>query len=170
MDKEVILTKEELSVLKICGEELKDIEKIQKELNEKFSKEKIKKILDKLLGLKFVYQNKVYDKGDFYGLTTEIQEEFKIVRNKYYTPKNYLGERVSKKFINKAGEKIMKLPKSEIDEIWYKMGWIEESHGKNKALPDWRLEKIKNEKDWAKQSLINLFLESPQKEFVKLFS
>ena len=57
MDKESSLTKDELCVLKVCGEEPGDIEQIQRELKNKFSKNKIKEILDKLLKLEFVYKD-----------------------------------------------------------------------------------------------------------------
>ena len=56
MDKEIKLTKDELSVLKVCNEEPGKIENIQRELKDKLSKEKRKGILDRLAKLKLVYE------------------------------------------------------------------------------------------------------------------
>ena len=84
------------------------------------------------------------------------------------TPSNYWGEKISKEFIREAAKKIRKLSKNEIDEFWAKTGWKEEGKGKNKSLPDWRLEKIKNEEEFARQQLTNFFQETPKEEFIKM--
>ena len=80
---------------------------------------------------------------------------------------NEWGEEINDNFFSKAAKKIRKLSKEQIDEFWAKSGWVDSEHGKNKSLPDWRLENIKNKEKFAKASLIYLFQEFPKKEFIK---
>jgi len=82
-------------------------------------------------------------------------------------PSNEFGEIIDSKFMDKAVKKIRKLPKEKIDEMFYKLGWVDLERGQNKALPDWRLEKIKKEKNSINSFLINLFQETPKKDFIK---
>ena len=58
--------------------------------------------------------------------------------------------------INKYIERVMNLPLGFIDELWYSMGWIDIEKGNNKSLPDWRLVMIKNNFNFAKESIVGL--------------
>lgn len=82
---------------------------------------------------------------------------------------NKFGEEIELEEIKKIGRKISKLPKKEIDNIWAKVGWKEKGCESNKALPDWRLEKMKKEKAFATKVTENLFLETPLDEFRDIF-
>lgn len=82
---------------------------------------------------------------------------------------NEFNEKINDKLINQFTIKIRKLSKKQIDEFWHKCGWKDKEKGKNQALPDWRLEKIKKDSDFAKKNIINLLLETPKKESLKNF-
>lgn len=55
-------------------------------------------------------------------------------------------------------KRIMSLSIDELDILWKETGWIdsEAEESKRKALPNWRLEKIKKDKEFAEESFVNL--------------
>lgn len=78
--------------------------------------------------------------------------------------------KITKSEIKDKARQIMALPLSEIDLFWYNCGWAEWGKGSNKSLPSWRLKKIKENLNFATQSLENLFLETPKKDFLEEFN
>jgi len=64
-------------------------------------------------------------------------------------------------------KKIKNTSPEKIDELWFKCGWMDSEKGKNKSLPDWRLKKIKENSEFCKNSIKNLLLETPLREFEK---
>jgi len=65
-------------------------------------------------------------------------------------------------------DRVMKLSINEIDLLWKKTGWVDleaEKDGKI-ALPTWRLKKIKEDKDFARESFINLVTDTPNQELM----
>ena len=60
----------------------------------------------------------------------------------------------------------MSLSVEEIDKIWFETGWIdlEAKNDNRKALPDWRLEKIKKQRDFAEEAFVNLITDDPYQE------
>jgi len=73
---------------------------------------------------------------------------------------------ISKLEIDSIVNKIIGLTTNDIDLLWFKSGWIDEEAkaDKRKALPNWRLEKIKSDKDFAEESFINLVNDEPYRE------
>ena len=63
-------------------------------------------------------------------------------------------------------KQIESLPKKQIDNLFFKCGWLDEEHGKNKSLPDWRLEEIKNGQ--GKQLIDTFIQESGEENIEKL--
>ena len=59
------------------------------------------------------------------------------------------------------------LSKEQIDMFWFKCGWIDAERGENKALPQWRLDKIKSDKDSAYDHVYRLLMESYIEEVKK---
>lgn len=80
---------------------------------------------------------------------------------------NEFGETLTKDELNMAVNIVMSLSMKEIDELWFKIGWIDsEKDSGYKALPEWRLDKIKRDRKSAEGALFNLFQETPKKEFI----
>jgi len=82
---------------------------------------------------------------------------------------NEFGESLDKDIVKRISEKLVNLSKEKIDGLWFELGWKEKPRDKNKALPDERIEKIKNNRDFAQKNLENLFQETPKKEFLNTF-
>lgn len=68
---------------------------------------------------------------------------------------------VSKDEITNYSKKVMSLSKKDIDKLWASCGWKDEERGKNLSLPDWRLDSIKNDSTFAKESITNLLEDYP---------
>lgn len=102
--------------------------------------------------------NKIYKKNLIKNITTmkdKITNEF--------------GENISEKELDEITKKIHEFSVEEIDEFWFKNGWVDSEKGDNKALPDWRLKKIKDDLKFAKISISDLFCESKKEEFIQNF-
>ncbi len=63
-------------------------------------------------------------------------------------------------------KRIMSLSLEEIDKLWFETGWIdaEAKEDKRKALPNWRLENIKSNRNFAEESFVNLITDDPYQE------
>ena len=53
-------------------------------------------------------------------------------------------------------DEIKELSKEKIDGLFYRCKWIDKEKGNNKALPDWRIKEIKDDKA---EELINTFIQ-----------
>jgi len=82
---------------------------------------------------------------------------------------NEFGEIIDNMELNIITQKIMQLSVREIDKLFSKCGWKDHEKNQNLSLPDWKLEKIKSDKEFAKNTLINLFQETPKKDFLVNF-
>ncbi|MBI2124483.1 hypothetical protein HYT92_01700 [Candidatus Pacearchaeota archaeon] len=83
---------------------------------------------------------------------------------------NEFGELIRKKEIEKLSEEIRKLTIKQIDSLWFKCGWIENTKGKNNALLLRKIKRIRKDKKFAILSLKNLLLETSKKEVVENLS
>lgn len=81
--------------------------------------------------------------------------------------KNEFGEKISEKEIERISKKIQKLSPIEIDDLWFRCGWIDSEKKNNRALPEERVQKIKKDLKFAKESLTNLFLETKKESFIR---
>ena len=81
---------------------------------------------------------------------------------------NEFGEKITEKEIENISRIIHKLSLEDIDDFWYKCEWIDSEKENNKALPDWRLKKIKEDFEFAKKSVANLFLEAKKETIINL--
>lgn len=73
---------------------------------------------------------------------------------------------ISEMEVNTIVKKIMNLSINKLDELWFNSGWIDEEakQDNRKALPNWKLDKIKNNYDFARESFINFITDSPYTE------
>ena len=83
---------------------------------------------------------------------------------------NEFGEEITEEEIFKIAEKIRGLTIQQIDNLWYKCGWIDLERGDNKALSKTKIEEIKRDKNLTLKSVRNLLMETPKKEFVEELS
>jgi hypothetical protein len=83
---------------------------------------------------------------------------------------NEFGETITKKEIEEIAKAIQELSVKDIDDLFYKCSWIDSEKGENKALPDWRLHKIKEDLEFARISIRNLFCECDKKTFLEVFN
>jgi cysteinyl-tRNA synthetase len=65
---------------------------------------------------------------------------------------------------NELMKRISRLEDSQIDMLLYEIGWKDEEKGKNKALPDHRIEEIKKLSSSGKELLDTFFQESDTNE------
>jgi hypothetical protein len=74
--------------------------------------------------------------------------------------------RVSNLEVDTIVKKIRLLSTEEIDNLWFETGWIDSEAEKDnrKALPNWRLEKIKNSREFAEESFVSIITDEPYRE------
>jgi len=61
-------------------------------------------------------------------------------------------------------KKILQLSEKEIDELFYRCGWIDEYRGNGKSLPCWRIKEIK---EGDGEDLIDTFIQEIGEDVVK---
>lgn len=74
--------------------------------------------------------------------------------------------RVSNLEVDTIVKRIMSLSIEEIDNLWFETGWIDSEAKKDNrnGLPNWRLEKIKKDRNFAEEMFINLITDDPYQE------
>lgn len=78
---------------------------------------------------------------------------------------NQFGELICEKNIHTIVSKIRKLSNIDIDNLWFRCGWInQEKEKKQKALPKNIIKDIINKKTSATHHVKNLLYETPYKE------
>jgi hypothetical protein len=75
---------------------------------------------------------------------------------------NSIGQKqINKAEITKLAKKVRELKESDIDKLWFKNGWVETPHGENKALPNWRIKKIKEYQGVTELAIYDLLADDP---------
>jgi len=80
---------------------------------------------------------------------------------------NEFGENISEEEISGLAKKIRRLSPKEIDHLWNLCGWIDKEKGENEALPDWRIEGIRESQKMAREQVKNLLTESHKQDVMK---
>ncbi len=78
----------------------------------------------------------------------------------------YEGIGISNLEVDSILKRIMSLSIENIDKLWKEFGWVdsEAENDNRKALPNWRLDKIKNNPEFAEESFVFLINEEPYQE------
>ncbi len=80
------------------------------------------------------------------------------------------GKEINKDKFRKIIKIIRNLDLKQIDNFFYNLKWIDSEAEKGRALPFWRIKKIKKDKKFAEDFIDTLFQETPKKEFLKEFN
>lgn len=83
---------------------------------------------------------------------------------------NEFGEEISGEEIDDVAERVQALGKEEIDLLWEKCGIIADDKKDNRALADWEIEKIKENRAYARRAVHDLLLNIPLREFMGFLS
>jgi len=79
---------------------------------------------------------------------------------------NEFGEEITNKRLIEIVDEVKKLDSKRIDELFFECGWIDDSHGKNKALPDEKIEEIKSDDRTSFEMIKALFQEMRKEDFL----
>ena len=84
--------------------------------------------------------------------------------------KTEFGEGVRPSEITELTKEIINLDAEQIDNLWYRCGWLDSERGSNKALPKQKIEKIRNNKSFALKMVGALILETQKSEVIENLS
>lgn len=83
---------------------------------------------------------------------------------------NEFNEKIDAEEIEDLTNRILKLSKRKIDELWLNCGFIREYKGKNKALPEKIINKMMEDKNFANKIVRNLLYETYLQDFLSELS
>ena len=74
--------------------------------------------------------------------------------------RNFYNESITKDEQSDLVKRIMALPDKMIDELWFRIGYIESAHGTNKALSPENIKRIKGSEKAAQSFFVSVFEET----------